>query len=196
MNSIRDKVFFLFNRPKFFMAHIKTQFFYKFFFGCIGRGTIILSPEFISNPSYIELGENVIIHPNARILCVKEFKGKSFHPSIKIGNNVKIQQGVHIACAGKILIEDGVTIGQYVRIFDIDHTYHDTSKPIHSQPIYAGKVIIGKNSFIGTGSVIMSGAKIGKNCIVGANAVVKGHFADQIVLGGIPAKVIKNIKPK
>ena len=178
------------------MAYIKTQFFYKFFFGHIGRGSIILSPEFISNPSYIELGKNVIIHPNARILCVKEFKGGRFHPSIKIGNNVKIQQGVHIACAGKIVIEDGVTIGQYVRIFDIDHTYQDISKPIHSQPIYAGQVIIGKNSFVGSGSVVMGGAKIGKNCFVGANAVVKGHFADKTVLGGIPAKLLKSIKPK
>lgn len=196
MNSITDKIFYFSTRPKFWVGFIKTQLLYKLFFGHIGKGTLIIDPELISNPSCISIGNNTIIHPNARILCYKQFKNQNFHPSLKIHNNIKIQQGVHITCADKIEIENGVTIAQYVAIFDIDHTYEDLSKPIHSQPIAVKSITIGENCFIGKGSVIMKGTKIGKNCIIGANAVVKGVFPDYSVIAGVPARIIKRYDTK
>ena len=151
---------------------------------------MVISPELITNPSKIFIGANVIIHPGARILCITDFHGQQYNPIIKIGNDVKIQQGLHMSCADEIEIQNGVTIAQYVGIFDIDHNFHDTTKPIHAQGITAKKILIGQNSFIGKGTVIMGGTKIGKNCVVGANSVVRGAFPDYSVLSGSPAKIL------
>lgn len=40
---------------------------------------------------------------------------------------------------------------------------------------------------------ILDGTVIGDNCIVAAGAVVSGVFPDNVIIGGIPAKIIKNI---
>jgi len=191
MNRTLDKIFYFYTRQIFFWGKIKTQLFYKLFFGRIGRGTIIVGAELISNPSHIFIGKNSLIHSNARILCVSNCEENN---KIIIGDDVRIQQGVYIVCGNKITIGGGVSIAPYVKILDSEHIYADTSKPIHNQKSSPGSVIIGENSLIGTGVVILKGSKIGKGCMVGANAVVKGEFPDYCVIAGVPAKIIRMIK--
>lgn len=53
-----------------------------------------------------------------------------------------------------------------------------------------GKIIIGENSFIGTGTILMPGTEIGPNCLVGAGSVVRGKIPENSVVMGNPAKVI------
>ncbi len=55
-------------------------------------------------------------------------------------------------------------------------------------------VEIGDYTFIGTGSIIMPGAKIGKGVIIGAGSVVRGKIPDYSIVIGNPAKVIGNTK--
>ena len=52
--------------------------------------------------------------------------------------------------------------------------------------------VIGDNVFIGTGAVIRSGRKIGDNVKIGANAVVTHDIPSNCVVGGVPAKILKN----
>ncbi|MFB9080681.1 DapH/DapD/GlmU-related protein [Flavobacterium procerum] len=56
-----------------------------------------------------------------------------------------------------------------------------------------GAVHIKKNAWIGTAATILSGVTIGENSIVAAGAVVTKDVPDNTIVGGIPAKVIKNI---
>lgn len=51
--------------------------------------------------------------------------------------------------------------------------------------------IIGNNCFIGLDSKIIGDIKIGNNVIIAPNAVVTKSFPDNVVIGGIPAKIIK-----
>ena len=193
MEKKLDKIFYFYTRPMFFWAKIKTQVFYKFFFGKIGSGTMIIKADLILNPSNIFIGKNTVIHSNARILCITKHRGgQKFNPKIDIGDDVKIQQGSHISCTNEITIESGVSIAPNVKILDSDHMYTNTSTPIHNQKLSIGSIFIGENSLIGAGVVILK-AKIGKNCIVGANAVVKGDFPDYCIIAGVPAKIIKYI---
>ncbi len=53
-----------------------------------------------------------------------------------------------------------------------------------------GKIIIGNNVFIGSNSIILLNSTIGNNCIIGAGSVVRGHFPDDSVIIGNPAKVV------
>lgn len=55
----------------------------------------------------------------------------------------------------------------------------------------AKPITIGKNVWIGSKSVILQGVSIGDNCVVAVGAVVTKSFGDNLIIGGVPAKVIK-----
>lgn len=55
-----------------------------------------------------------------------------------------------------------------------------------------GAPVIGDNVYIGPGAKIFGGIVIGNNVSIGANAVVNQSFPDNVVLGGIPASIIKH----
>lgn len=52
-------------------------------------------------------------------------------------------------------------------------------------------IAIGDGTWIGMNSTFLAGASVGKGCIVAAGAVVKGRFPDNVMLGGVPAQIIK-----
>jgi acetyltransferase-like isoleucine patch superfamily enzyme len=55
---------------------------------------------------------------------------------------------------------------------------------------FYGRISIGKNCFIGFGSIILPNVHIGDNCIVGAGSVVADSFPDDCVISGNPAKLL------
>lgn len=52
-------------------------------------------------------------------------------------------------------------------------------------------VKIGRNCWLGNGVVVTAGVTLGDNVVVGANAVVTRSFPDNVVIAGVPAKVIR-----
>lgn len=50
---------------------------------------------------------------------------------------------------------------------------------------------IGNDCWIGAKATILDGTVIGDHCIVAAGAVVKGVFPDNVIIGGVPARIIK-----
>jgi acetyltransferase-like isoleucine patch superfamily enzyme len=56
-----------------------------------------------------------------------------------------------------------------------------------------GRIKIGNNVFVGINCIILLNTSIGNNCIIGAGSVVRGHFPDNSVIMGNPAKVVLNM---
>lgn len=56
-----------------------------------------------------------------------------------------------------------------------------------------GNIVIGKNCWMGAKVTILPGVRLGDNVTIAANSVVTRSFPDNVVIGGIPAKIIKNI---
>ncbi|MDE5570988.1 MAG: hypothetical protein K2I86_02895, partial [Prevotella sp.] len=54
-----------------------------------------------------------------------------------------------------------------------------------------GVVRIVNNSWMGANVTILDGTIIGNGCIVAAGAVVKGEFPNNVIIGGVPAKILK-----
>lgn len=54
-------------------------------------------------------------------------------------------------------------------------------------------IIIKKNAWIGAAATILPGVTIGENSVIAAGAVVSKDIPDNVVAGGIPAKIIKTI---
>lgn len=54
-------------------------------------------------------------------------------------------------------------------------------------------VIIGKNVWIGNNVIILKNSQIGDNSIVAAGAVVFGMLPDNVIIGRVPPKNIRNL---
>lgn len=111
---------------------------------------------------------------------------------INFGSNVSTNNNIMLCAANYIEIGDDTLIGQNVSI--IDHEAHGTD-PKHRREIgEIGKVIIGKNVWIGNNVTILKNSVIGDNSIIATGAVVSGKFPNNVIIGGVPAKVIKPIE--
>jgi acetyltransferase-like isoleucine patch superfamily enzyme len=99
-----------------------------------------------------------------------------------------IMKGCYIQGKGGIYIGDYTQVAPNVVIVSANHDFYDSRKHI-SQPVK-----IGKYCWLGAGCKIMPGVELGDFTIVAAGAVVTKSFADgHCVIGGIPAKQIKDL---
>lgn len=146
----------------------------------------------------IEIGTFTTIGRNGVITCWDKRMDEIFSPSIKIGNNCSIGDYCHITSTNSIIIGNGVLTGRRITITDNSHGEplgQEMEVPPIERKIYSkGPVIIEDNVWIGDKACILAGVHIGIGAIIAANAVVTKDVAPYTVVGGIPAKVIKNLK--
>ncbi len=57
-----------------------------------------------------------------------------------------------------------------------------------------GKIKIGNNVFIGNNVIIMPGVTVGNNVVIGVGSIVTKNVPDNVVIAGVPARVINNIE--
>ena len=107
---------------------------------------------------------------------------------VKLGKNITINKGATFISSGIIEIEDDVLIVPDVRIATVNHDLKD-----RHHKFYFKKVTIKKNAWICIGAIICPGVTIGENSVVGAGAVVTKDVPDNTVVGGNPAKIIKQL---
>lgn len=134
----------------------------------------------------------------------------------KIGNNVLIQDGAKII--GDVRIEDNVgiwfnavlrgdlesiTLKKGCNVQENCSVHNDKGFPVivgenatigHNSVVHGA--IIGANTVVGMGSVLLNGAKVGANCLIGAGSLVTGSsdFKDGMLIMGSPAKEIRPLK--
>ena len=112
--------------------------------------------------------------------------------NITIGKNVFINSCCHFQDQGGIVIGDGALIGHNVILATLNHDFLPEKRATtHPAPIK-----IGKNVWIGAGVTVVPGVTIGDNSIIAAGAVVTKDVPEMAVVGGVPARVIKQINNK
>lgn len=168
-----------------FIWFVKSQILF-FMIGKFGKLSYIAPGYTIIGYKKIFIGNKVRISFNLRA----EAYGNG---SIYIHDNVSIGNDLHLSAFDDLIIEKNVTISSRVFIGSLVHGYEAVDVHIMNQKLSGRKTIIGENSFLGTGAVILPGTILGKQCIVGANSVVTGVFGNYQVLAGNPAKVIKQL---
>lgn len=109
--------------------------------------------------------------------------------TIGIGTAPGLSSGCYIQGIGEIIIGDYTIIAPNVGIISANHDLYDYTK--HKE----ARVIIGRYCWIGMNSVILPNVELGDHTIVAAGSVVTKSFKEgYCVIGGNPAKVIKNLK--
>ena len=110
--------------------------------------------------------------------------------NITIGDNVFLNSGCKMQDQGGITIGDGTLVGHNVVFATINHD-EDPSKRANMHP---KPICIGKNVWIGANATILAGVTIGDGAIIAAGAVVNKDVKPFTMVGGVPAKFIKQIK--
>lgn len=131
----------------------------------------------------------------------------------KVGNNVRCASSARFQLTGPLQIGADTWIGHEVLVVGGDapveigaccdiaprvliatgthqiapHAAHVAGKG------YSLPIRIGDGCWIGAGAIILGGTTLGAHCIVAAGAVVRGQFPERVLIGGVPARVIKSI---
>jgi acetyltransferase-like isoleucine patch superfamily enzyme len=136
-------------------------------------------------------GENVSMGFHTHIDLTGSLKNLA--KGMIVGNNVGLGSHGHYGSGvGGLEIGDDTIIGNYVSFHPENHNYSDLSIPIRLQGVSGKGIKIGKNCWIGAKVTFIDGACLADGCIVAAGAVVNGIFPENSIIGGIPAKIIKN----
>ena len=176
------------SHPEFQLKRKILPVFIRNRFGAFGNGSVINRPMLLCGKKYLYIGNNVFIRDDSRIEALDIISQEG---GIYIEDNVTIEQRLHMVCASKIEIGHDSTISYDVMISDCSHSYQIPHMKVLAQNLEVSPVRIGPYCFIGAGAKIFPGVSIGENSIVGANSVVNKSVPPFSVVGGVPARVLK-----
>lgn len=106
---------------------------------------------------------------------------------IIIGDNCFINRNVVLDGRKQLVIGKNTDIGEYSAIWSLEH---DTQ----NHTCVGGVTKIGDNCWIAPHCIILPGVRIGNNVVVATGSIVTKNIPDNVVVAGIPAKIIKNRK--
>lgn len=135
---------------------------------------------------------------------------------VEMGEQIELFNGIKVYGNGRLIIRDRAFIGQEVT-FMIDkngkieikessvisakvtiltgfHPITPYGERIVSRKGTCSNIILEKGCAILTGSIILPGVVIGENALVAAGAVVNRDVEERTLVGGVPAKLIKDLK--
>lgn len=163
-----------------------------------GKKPYIHESAFVNGGQYMFIGEACSFGKNAWVECIDKYKysNQSFCPKLCIGDNFSMQYNCHIGCIEHIEIGNDVLLGS--KVYITDHFHGEISSealaiPPIKRPLWSKPVKIGNSCWIGDNVCIMPGVSLGNNVIVGANAVVTHSFEDDVVIAGVPARIIRKL---
>ncbi|GAA1370526.1 acyltransferase [Peribacillus frigoritolerans] len=147
-----------------------------------GRRFFVLGKVNISRPykdTELNMGDNVSLYQNVGFFL------DSPGAKIVVGDRTFINRRSEILCMESVNIGNDCAISWDVVITDTD--YHQLNGEIFVKP-----VVIGNNVWIGCKSTILKGVTIGDGAVIAAGSVVTRDVPSGSIVGGNPAKVIKN----
>lgn len=168
------------------------NFFYYSLYSILGRylpisyhigGNFAKKTRYLFLNKYVEqCGKNVNFERNCSITS-----------TLKVGDNSSI--GVNAVVGDYVTIGKDVMMGPNCIIYTRNHKHEISDIPFSEQGYEDYKpVFIDDNVWIGEGVKIMPGVKINKNTVVAAGAIVTKEFPPNCIIGGNPARVLKELR--
>ena len=114
-----------------------------------------------------------------------------FPENIHLGNRVSINQNCTFLAHARITVGDNTLIGPNVTIITVNHDYRLEGVLVQTAHSLL-PVNIGENVWIGANVVVLPGVTIGNNAVIAAGSIVTKDISEGVIVGGNPAKLIKN----
>ena len=158
----------------------------------LGKGAYLDEGVYLhACPSGIQVGDGTFVM-HGSVLHVYNFRELP-HAGICIGRDSLIGEYSVLRGQGGVEIGDRVYLSPHVQIVAVNHKFEDRDKSFVDQGITAEGIRIEDDVWIGAGAVITDGVKIGRGSVIAAGAVVTRDVPAHVVVGGVPARVIKEI---
>ena len=156
-------------------------------------------------PFYQHRGKHSVIHRSVRMdtppyrrFCLGDYSVvESFAcinnavGEVMIGDHTRI--GLHNTIIGPVTIGSHVNLAQGITVTALNHNFENAEKHIDEQGVSTTPVTIEDDVWIGANAVILPGVHIGNHCVVAAGAVVTKDVPPHSLVGGVPAKIMKQI---
>jgi acetyltransferase-like isoleucine patch superfamily enzyme len=145
----------------------------------IGSDPVVLGTPVVDAPD-LEIGDNFKIW-SAHRQCLVSGPGR-----IRIGN------GVFINCA-IVYSELAITIGDDVALANEAYVMDTPSHGIEGRDPEPKPVVIGSGTWVGARAIVLPGVTIGSRVVVAAGSVVTKDIPNEVLVGGNPARVIREL---
>lgn len=144
----------------------------------------------------ISIGDNWVRHliSNQILELIPDFNFvNAIHPSVIIGNNVKL--GIGIAAMAGVIFNPKSEIGNFTFFATGAQIEHDCIvsdfASVSAGSVTGGYVKIGKYSALTLGVTVLDRLEIGENTVVGAGSLVLKSLPNNVLVYGNPAKIIR-----
>jgi len=150
-----------------------------------GRHAKIHRSARMDTPPYrhFHLGDYSVVESFA---CINNAVG-----DVWIGDHTRI--GLHNTIIGPVSIGDHVNLAQGITVTALNHNFQKRDQLISQQGISTKKVTIENDVWIGANAVILPGVTIGTHSVVAAGAIVTKDVPPYSLVGGVPAKILKQL---
>jgi len=132
---------------------------------------------------FVNIGDHCSIRSHAQLYALGG--------SITIGDRCSVNPYCVLYGTGHLVIGNFVRIAAHTVIVAAMHKFDRRDVPIWEQGSEAKGITIEDDVWIGTGARILDGVRIGTGAIVAAGAVVVRDVPPFTIVGGVPAKVIR-----
>lgn len=172
---------------KLLISYFYTKIFYS-------KSRLIRLPFDVRNKANINFGKNLTVGVGCRV----EAYSKTKNIVLNFGNNVQINDYVHITAMESVIIGNNVLLASKIYISDCSHgSYSGNNSDSNpdtipaDRPLFSKPVLIEDNVWLGEFVSVLPGVTIGRGTIVGANSVVSKSLPQYVIAVGNPAKPIK-----
>lgn len=168
-------------------------YYYKLFLHHLGKNVLIDVGVHLNGAANISLGDYTWIDSYCRI--------EAHLGCVTIGKRVHVAPFSIIAAREPVVVEDFVGIASGVKIYANSECPLDgkrMSGPMIPEEFKAYKskpIVLRKDSFVGTNSVLLPGAELGEGCVVGANCVIARPLAPYSIYAALPPRQIGRRSP-
>lgn len=177
--------------------------------GVVKLGNVLFGDWDSIKPLLANLTENIdyVVEQDARNSAVPLLDKRSINARIEpgaiirdqveIGDNAVIMMGAVINIGAEIgagtMIDMGAILGGRASVGKNSHIGAGAVLAGVIEPASANPVRVGDNVLVGANAVIIEGVQVGSGSVVAAGAIVTQDIPENVVVAGVPARIIKEI---